>query len=169
MDLWGVVARALFTYVALLGLVRASGHRTVRQGTAFDFVLALVIGDTVDDLVWGDVPAAKFAVAVGTLTLAHTLLTMARHRWPRAGDVLVGQAVPVVRDGGLLRDGMRQERMNAPEVAHALREAGLDREQWPEIESAHVENDGTVSVVRHEWARAARREDAGSLRGAARE
>ncbi|HET7747208.1 MAG TPA: YetF domain-containing protein [Vicinamibacteria bacterium] len=163
-ELWRVAVRVLFTYVVLMGLVRASGHRTVRQGTVFDFVLALVLGDMMDDLVWGEVPAAKFVAGVGALTFAHTLLSLVEHRWPKAGDFLLGEAIPVLRDGGLMRDGMRQERMNELEIAHALRQAGLEREKWREVRSAHVENDGTVSVVRHEWAREATRADAEALR-----
>jgi hypothetical protein len=91
-ELLHVAVRAAVAYLVLLALVRASGKRTVAQGTPFDFVLALILGDMVDDLLWGDVPAAGFVVAVGTLTLAHTLVappyaatSIAAHEHPPAG------------------------------------------------------------------------------------
>ncbi len=58
--------------MALLVLVRASGKQSIRQGTTFQFVIALVIGDMIDDVIWAEVSLAKFLVAVVTL-FAHAL------------------------------------------------------------------------------------------------
>ena len=95
MEPYRIAVRALFAYVVLLGLLRASGKRTVARGTPFDFVLALILGDMIDDLLWAEVPAARFAVAVATLTLAHTLVAMADARSERFGRWLSG--VPAAR------------------------------------------------------------------------
>jgi len=51
----GIAARALFAYLTLLLLVRASGKQSIRQGTTVQFVIAIVIGDMIDNLVWGEV------------------------------------------------------------------------------------------------------------------
>ena len=56
-------------------LVRLSGKRTVREGTSFDFVLALVLGDLVDDAVWSEVPMAQFVAAAGALVFMKLALT----------------------------------------------------------------------------------------------
>ena len=50
MELPKIVRRALVAYVFLLFLMRLSGKRAIAQGSAFDFVLALIVGDLVDDL-----------------------------------------------------------------------------------------------------------------------
>jgi hypothetical protein len=47
MDPASIAIRALATYGFLLILIRLSGKRTVREGTSFDFVLALVLGTAV--------------------------------------------------------------------------------------------------------------------------
>jgi uncharacterized membrane protein YcaP (DUF421 family) len=65
--------RCLVAYLLLLILLRLAGKRTIRQATAFDFVLALTVGDLVDDAIWAEVPVAQFAVATMTLLLARLM------------------------------------------------------------------------------------------------
>lgn len=80
MQLAGIAARAVLSYVVLLALVRVTGKRTLRQGTAFDFAVALIVGDLVDDVIWAEVSAAQFLVASSTLFALHWLAQIARGR-----------------------------------------------------------------------------------------
>ncbi len=65
--------RVFFTFSVLLILLRLSGKRIVAESTVSDFILALIIGDLVDDLFFGEDPASTFVVAVGTLILLELL------------------------------------------------------------------------------------------------
>lgn len=67
MDPLRIVIRAAFAFVFLLALLRLSGKRTVAQGFALDFILALILGDMVDDLIWAEVSGGAFVAGVGTL------------------------------------------------------------------------------------------------------
>jgi uncharacterized membrane protein YcaP (DUF421 family) len=67
----GIAARAVFAYLTLLLLVRASGKQSIRQGTTVQFVTAVVIGDMIDNVVWGEVSLAMFLVAVVVLFATH--------------------------------------------------------------------------------------------------
>ena len=78
MDPLRIAVRAVFAYVMLLALVRISGKRTLKHGTAFDFTIALVLGDMIDDLLWAEVSAAKFVTATGVLVFVHTALDWIR-------------------------------------------------------------------------------------------
>lgn len=71
MDPLRIAVRIVFGWIVLQALVRISGKRTVSQGTPFDFTLALILGDMMDDLMWA-VPASQFIVAVSTLVAAQT-------------------------------------------------------------------------------------------------
>lgn len=82
MDPLHIAVRAAFAYVFLLAMVRLSGKRAVKRGTAFDFVLALILGDMVDDVLWGEVGVAGFAVAVCTLLLANIVFSLLISRAP---------------------------------------------------------------------------------------
>ena len=164
MELHHVAVRALFAYVVLLALLRASGKRTVAEGSPFDFVLALVIGDMVDDLLWAEVGAAHFTAAVGALALAHTTVSWASSRWDRVDRLVEGAPSPILFDGGPERGSLRSERMNEKGLAFELRHQGIDRDRWHEVKSAHVETSGTVSVLKTRADRPLPRRDAGALR-----
>jgi len=74
MDPLRLLARAAFAYVFILVLLRLSGKRTVKQGDMASFVVALIIGDMFDDLIWAEVPASQFVIGVGTLVFLHLLV-----------------------------------------------------------------------------------------------
>jgi len=75
MDPLRIAVRAAAAYIYLLVLLRTAGRRAIRHGTTFDFVLALILGDMVDDALWSEVPFAQFAVATATLVLMKLGLT----------------------------------------------------------------------------------------------
>jgi uncharacterized membrane protein YcaP (DUF421 family) len=80
MDPFRIVLRAVFAYTFLLIMVRLSGKQIVAHGTTVDFVLALVFGDLVDDLLWAEVAAAQFVAGAGTLFLTAGFCAVAKHR-----------------------------------------------------------------------------------------
>ena len=167
MELHHVALRALFAYVVLLALLRASGKRTVAEGSPFDFVLALVIGDMVDDLLWAEVAAAHFTAAVGVLTATHLVVSWASSRYAWAERLVEGSPSPVVIDGDPDGASLRKERMNEKALAFELRHHGLDKDGWREVKSAHVETSGAVSVLRTRADRPLPRGEADALRGRA--
>jgi uncharacterized membrane protein YcaP (DUF421 family) len=68
--------RSVVAYLILLFLLRVAGKRTVKQVSTFDFVLALIVGDLIDDAIWAEVPIAQFVVASATLLLMKLLMTL---------------------------------------------------------------------------------------------
>ena len=80
MDPLRIAVRALFAFVMLFVLVRVSGKRTVKQSSAFDFTVALILGDLVDDMLWAEVNSAEFVVAAGVLLTIHTAFDLLRYR-----------------------------------------------------------------------------------------
>jgi uncharacterized membrane protein YcaP (DUF421 family) len=73
-----IVVRVVFMWVVMQLLVRLSGKKTVNQGTPFDFALAVILGDLMDDLMWAEVAASQFVVATGVLMLVHSILSVLR-------------------------------------------------------------------------------------------
>jgi uncharacterized membrane protein YcaP (DUF421 family) len=160
MDPLRIAVRSLAAFVFLLGLLRRAGKRAIAQGTPFDFVLALILGDLVDDLLWAEVPASQFVVAAGTLGLVHTVAALASHAKPAFARLLEGEPVVFLRQGSPAREGLRRERLSSGEVEEMLRLRGLDRADWAEVEEARVEGSGGVSLSRRESARDAQKRDA---------
>lgn len=75
MDPFRIAVRCLIAYIFLLVVMRLAGKRVVRHANAFDFVLALIVGDLVDDALWSEVPVAQFVVATATLIFMKFSLT----------------------------------------------------------------------------------------------
>ena len=80
MDPLRVAVRIVFTFVVLLVLVRVSGKRTVKQGSPFDFTVALVLGDMFDDAVWAETAMSHFVVGCAVLFGIHVTMDFLRFR-----------------------------------------------------------------------------------------
>lgn len=156
-DLLLTAARAAAVYVLMLIVVRALGKRTVGNFSAFDLLVALMLGEMVDEIIYGDVRfihGTVAVVAIGALAYADAWLAW----WDHGMDaVLEGTPTIVVRDGEFDEKGMRTERMNQKDVLAQLRAQGIL--DMREVRLAIVEVDGSVSIMKHSWAESAQRAD----------
>jgi uncharacterized membrane protein YcaP (DUF421 family) len=150
-------ARALAMYFMMLIVVRALGKRTVGNFAAFDLLVALMLGEVVDEIIYGDVGFLQGSVAIAVIAGAkagNVWLSWWGHGFDRISE---GSPTVIVRDGQLQREGMRSERMNAREVMGHLRSLGI--QDLREVQLALIEDDGSVSVIRREWADAVKKAD----------
>lgn len=156
-DLLLTAARAAAIYVFMLIVIRALGKRTVGNFSAFDLLVALMLGEVVDEIIYGDVrfmQGAVAVVAIAALAYADSWLSYFDHGMQA---VLEGKPTILVHDGDFDRDGMRQERVNEKDVLGHLREQGIH--DMREVHLAVMEHDGTVSVLKHDWAEPAQKAD----------
>lgn len=157
MALWRIAIRALAAYVYLLVVTRAAGKRLVSQATPFDFVLALIVGDMIDDALWAEVSMAKFAVGVGALFACDAVTKLIAFRSRRFCDLVSGKPVTILRDGVEDRDALRGEQLNEGDLQHLLRLEGIDRRK--DVREAMLEDSDELSVLRCPEAEAATKED----------
>jgi hypothetical protein len=119
MDPLRIAIRALAAYLFLLALLRVSGKQTVRQSRAFDFLLALIVGDLIDDALWSEVPLSQFVVAAGTLSLIKLTTTLYKAApnppWRELG-VAACVAVGLVSVGVTIAAGDRRTVVPGPDV-----------------------------------------------------
>jgi uncharacterized membrane protein YcaP (DUF421 family) len=118
--------------------------------SAFDLLVALMLGEIVDEMIYGDVrfiQGTVAIVAIAALAFADSLLSY----WDHGMEALLeGKPTVVVKDGAFQHAGMREERMNEKDVFAALRKHGV--RDMREVRLAIVEHDGSVSVMPHDWA-----------------
>lgn len=160
MSTLSLAIRAVVAYVFLLALVRVSGKRLVSQATGMQFVLAIMIGDLVDDAILAGVPFAQLIAAAGTLTVLQLLIAVLAMLDLRIWKVVEGEPPVVLQNGIPRRAVMLRERMNRKEVASLLRLAGISAARWAEIKRARIEEEGILAVAFHDWAKPAQRNDA---------
>src|SRR5688500_14131183 len=63
--------RASVIYVFLLLVIRILGKRTVGNFSAFDLIVALILGEVVDEPIYGDVPMLQAMMAIAIIAAWH--------------------------------------------------------------------------------------------------
>jgi uncharacterized membrane protein YcaP (DUF421 family) len=155
--------RAAGVYLLVLVVVRQMGKRAVGNFSAIDLLVALMIGEVVDEIIYGDVTFWQGAIPIIVVALLHEANAWLSY-WGHGLDrVLEGRPSVVVKDGRLQRRGMRAERMNEDDVMGQLRLQGV--RDLREVKLAAVEPDGKVSVILQDWAEPVQKGDLGGELG----
>ncbi|HET6701222.1 MAG TPA: YetF domain-containing protein [Gemmatimonadaceae bacterium] len=158
-DLALTAARAVAVYAVMLAIIRFSGKRTIGMFSAFDFLVAIMLGEVVDEIIYGSVSMAQGFVGLGVIALLHygnSWLTYWDHGF---GRLLEGSPTVVLEKGQLHYPGMRAERMNEKDVLSELRLRGVD--DLREVKVAVIEYNGELSVIRQDWAEPVQKADVG--------
>jgi uncharacterized membrane protein YcaP (DUF421 family) len=150
-------ARGLLVYVAMLVIIRMLGKRTVGNFTAFDLLVALMLGEVVDEIIYGDVTLAQGFVAIVVVAAAKYVTAWLAYLNHGLNRLFEGTPTEVVRDGDFVREGMRKELMNEEEVMASLRLQGIS--DMREVKRAVMEVDGIVSVIKEDWAEPLQKRD----------
>ena len=150
-------ARAAAVYVLMLIVIRALGKRTVGNFSAFDLLVALMLGEVVDEIIYGDVMFTQGAVAIVAIAALAYADSWLAFLHPSVEALIEGTPTIIVRNGRFERAGMRSERMTEHDVMAHLRSEGIH--DMREVHLAVVELDGTVSILKHEWADPAQKAD----------
>lgn len=140
--------RSLILFVLMLAVIRLLGKRTVGNFTAFDLLVALMLGEVVDEIVFGDVPFVQGSLAIVAIAAAKYATTWGSFRSERIRTLVEGRPTVLVADGALLHDNMRKELMSDDEVLAGLRLEGVDDVR--RVKQACLEVDGVISVIQHD-------------------
>lgn len=156
-SLASIALRTAAIYALMLAMIRVLGKRAIGNLTAFDMLIALIMGDLAGNAVYGSVSMASGIVAILTLSGLHYANSWLAFSHPSVARLVEGRPTPIVRDGAFQRQGLRRERMTEEEVRAELRLEGVER--LDDVRLAQVESDGRISVLRREEAEPAARRD----------
>jgi uncharacterized membrane protein YcaP (DUF421 family) len=165
-DLLMTAGRSVLVYAFVLVVIRILGKREVGNVTAFDLLTALMIGEVVDEAIFGDVSLLKGAIAVGTIGLLHWLNSWLSYKSDFFDRLTGSEPTVLVRHGKILEDALASERMNRSELESELRLQGLSLDELTEVKEATLEPNGQVSVLKEEWAKELQKGDLRSARQA---
>jgi uncharacterized membrane protein YcaP (DUF421 family) len=163
--LWGVALRVGVMYLYVLAVVRLSGKRTLGALSPQDFVVTLIIGDLFDDVFWKEVPLANGLVAISTIIACHLLLSVGTWRWEALNRLFGSGSTRLVYHGRVDARGMQACRFRPEDLQSHLRAAGIDG--LAEIEEAHLESNGKLSVLLTREAKAVNRRELSAARSPA--
>jgi len=146
LTLLGIVGRSALIYIAIVGAMRLLGTRELGRLNAYDFVLVVVVANSVQNaLVGGDNTLVGGLASTATLFAMNRLYTELLDRVPALQRRLVGEPVVLINDGHVRRAAMRRQGVTTDELLAALREHGLTDPKA--VRLAVLEVDGDISVV----------------------
>jgi uncharacterized membrane protein YcaP (DUF421 family) len=153
--------RASFVYIFLLIIVRLLGKREIGSTSAFDLVVALILGEVVDEIIYGDVTIMQGVVAIGVVAVWHLVNSWASYKSEIIDKLTGAPPTVVVKNGQIQRKNLAKERLNEQELFSELRMMGV--EDVKEVKRATLEPNGKISVIQEEWAKPVQRQDLAEL------
>ena len=146
------VLRAVIVYLALLALFRLTGKRSLAQVTTFDFVLLLIVSETVQPaLADRDDSMTNSLLLVTTLLAIDVGLSVVKRHFPRIERLMDDVPLVLVADGTPLRDRLEKARVDEDDILASARQLqGLQR--MDQIAWAVLERSGGISIVPKETA-----------------
>lgn len=137
--------RTIVVYVVVVALVRIGKKRSMGRMTAFDLILAIMLGSITSRAITGNAPMVPALTAAAVLLAMHWLAAFLAFRWSPFGTLIKGRNRELVRDGELAEDAMQRSQITRQDLQEAMRRSGV--RDLDEVESAHLERDGEISIV----------------------
>src|SRR5688500_66339 len=122
--LWTAL-RATFVYLFLLVVVRLLGKLEIGSPNAFDLVVALILGEVVDEIIYGDVTVLQGVVAIVVVAIWHVVNSWASFKSDTIDKLTGAPPTVVVRNGQIQRKNLAKERLNESELFSELRMMGV--------------------------------------------
>lgn len=145
-DLLRVLVVGSLGYATVILLVRITGKRTLAKLNAFDLIVTVALGSTLSSVLLSqDVSYSEGALGLALLVALQLLVAWLSVRVPLVRRAVRSEPAMLLRDGRLVKDALRRERVTESEVHQAVRSAGYGG--IDQIEAVVLETDGSLSVI----------------------
>lgn len=149
-DSWSDVLRVLLvgpaSYALLVVVLRLSGKRTLAKLNAFDLVVTVALGSTLATIFLSkDVAWVEGGVALAVLALLQLAVALVTTHVPSWRTGVTAEPTRLLRDGHMLPDALREQRVTPSEVRQAIRSSGIG--DVSAVAAVVIESDGTLSVI----------------------
>lgn len=157
MTLLAMLIRGLLTLAVLWLLLRLTGKRGLRALGPLDLLIAVMMGNLAHALVYSQVSLPEGFVGLGMLLWVHLTIGMLMQRAPRLRARVQGLPTVLVSRGTLFLTALARAGITRRQFSWLLREAGAERLR--DVESMHIDADGTLMMQSTAEARPLRRGD----------
>jgi uncharacterized membrane protein YcaP (DUF421 family) len=138
--------RSVVVYGSALLLVRIGEKRFMGEHTAFDLILAIILGSVISRGVNSVGQLFETILAGLILVGLHWLMAVVSFRSDRFGDFVKGSKRLLVEDGEILWDAMQRSHISKKDLLGQLRSAG-SLEEVEKVKRAYIERSGKISVI----------------------
>lgn len=142
-----IVLRASAVFVILYLLLRLLGKRELGQLTPFELLVMIVMGDLIQQgVTHNDFSLTGAMLAVATFGFLALLLSWITYLFPAMERLLDGKPRVVVRDGAIITENLRRDRMTRAELESEMRLAGIA--SLKDVAWAIIEPQGKISFIK---------------------
>jgi uncharacterized membrane protein YcaP (DUF421 family) len=141
--------RGSFVYLLLFALLRFLPNRHIGAVGITDLLVVVLVANAVQNALAND-----YKSLVGGLVLVLTIffwsyaLNWLSYRFPKIQQILRSRTLPLIQDGRLQWQNMREEMITEAELQSILRLQGVDT--LAAVKNARMEADGRISVVTYD-------------------
>jgi uncharacterized membrane protein YcaP (DUF421 family) len=142
---WEFLVRASVVYLVVMALLRIAGKRQVGQMGMPQLVALLLISNAVQNAMNGnDGSITGGIILAGVIVFWSFVAELITSRSKRLENIIQGRPTILVRNGKVLFNHLKSERLSPSELKVLLRKQGVHK--LSEIEEAILESDGYISI-----------------------
>jgi uncharacterized membrane protein YcaP (DUF421 family) len=138
--------RAAIVFFVLLAAVRFGKKRFLGRATAFDTILAILIGSTAARAINANTSFFGTLAAVIVMIGLHWLVSRIARDWRAFSNLVKGNPTPLIKDGKVNRAALKRADMSDDDLDEDLRQEGVLHAS--EVKEARLERDGRLSVIK---------------------
>lgn len=145
--IFGIVFRTFAVYLVVLLMLRFAGKREVGQMTPFDFVLLLLLSNSVQNaMTGGDNSLNGGFVAAIVLVIANYAVNYLAWKNRKVRKFIEGTPTVLIYHGKVIQKNLNDERITIDQLREALREHSVA--DFEEVGLAVLEVDGSISILK---------------------
>ena len=138
--------RGTLVYLLLFAVLRVLRREAGGLGIADVLVIVLVADASQNAMASEYKSVTEGAVLVGTIVFWNYTLDFLGYRFPRFRRLVRPAALPLIKDGRMLRKNMNSEMITEEELLGQLRQQGVD--DVSSVKKCCLEGDGRISVIK---------------------
>ena len=139
--------RCFVIFVVGLALVRIGDRRSLAQKTAFDAVFIVLMGSMLSRAINGTAPFFNTIAGAIALMIIHRIFAFAAFKSHAFGKLIKGQPIPLVRNGEIDWQAMKDRLVSKHDFEEDLRLAAKT-EDVSSIQLARLERSGDISFIK---------------------
>jgi len=142
----GTALRTIIVYGFTLAIIRLGSKRFLSKATAFDVIVAIMLGSVMSRAIDGSTPFFPTLLAGFVLLALHWLFAVLAYQTDWFGSYVKGERVLLIEDGDIQREGMRRGSITHDDLTQAIR-LKTNQTDPSKIRLAYLERDGQISVI----------------------
>jgi uncharacterized membrane protein YcaP (DUF421 family) len=141
--------RALCMFFVTLLLIRIAGLRTFAKHSAFDTIIAIMMGAVLSRGITGASPFGSVIAAAAVMVVVHRILGLLAVNYPRIDRVIKGESRILFKDGKCQWRQMKRSSISLNELKESVIQE-INEESFENVDKIYITSDGKLSVVKKE-------------------